>query len=102
MNDHRDDDFRIHPKAPKHRGEGFIAKVLKQTGKASSGKSSVRRSGLEKKTGQRPGSRLGRGHTAARFTGQSLTPPRHHQDLAGQPTPRQPAIARQTPALYRT
>jgi len=73
MNDHHDDDFRIHPKAPKHRGEGFIAKVLKQTGKASSGKSSVRRSGTGYKTGQRPGSRLGRGHTAARFTGEKVT-----------------------------
>jgi len=70
MNDRHDDDFRIRPNAPKNRGQGFIAKVLKQTGKASSGKSSVRRSG----TGHRPGSRLGRGHTAARFAGVKLTP----------------------------
>jgi len=70
MNDRHDDDFRIRPNAPKNRGQGFISKVLKQTGKASSGKSSVRRSG----TGHRPGSRLGRGHTAARFAGANLTP----------------------------
>jgi len=70
MNDRRDDDFRIRPNVPKNRGQGFISKVLKQTGKASSGKSSVRRSG----TGHRPGSRLGRGHTAARFADANLTP----------------------------
>jgi hypothetical protein len=51
--------------------------VLKQAGKASSGKSTVRRpggSGKGASTGQRPGSRLGRGHTAARFAGAKLTP----------------------------
>ena len=77
MSDRRDDDFRIRPSAPKNRGQGFISKVLKQAGKASSGKSSVRRPGSSGKgtgTGHRPGSRLGRGHTAARFAGASLTP----------------------------
>ena len=78
MSDRRDDDFRIRPSAPKNRGQGFVSKVLKQAGKASSGKSSVRRpgaaSGSGKGTGQRPGSRLGRGHTAARFVGAKLTP----------------------------
>ena len=77
MSNRRDDDFRIRPSAPKNRGQGFIAKVLQQTGKASSGKSSVRRlatAGSGKTTGQRPGSRLGRGHTAARFAGAKLTP----------------------------
>ena len=77
MTNRRDDDFRIRPSAPKNRGQGFIAKVLQQTGKASSGKSSVRRlatAGSGKTTGQRPGSRLGRGHTAARFAGAKLTP----------------------------
>ena len=78
MTDRRDDDFRIRPNAPKNRGQGFVSKVLKQAGKASSGKSSVRRpgaaSGSGKGTGQRPGSRLGRGHTAARFVGAKLTP----------------------------
>ncbi|OZI62744.1 MULTISPECIES: relaxase/mobilization nuclease domain-containing protein [Bordetella] len=80
MTDRRDDDFRIRPtppKAPKSRGQSFITKVLQQTGKASSGKSSVRSSasaGGGKTTGQRPGSRLGRGHTTARFAGAKLTP----------------------------
>ncbi|WP_157948349.1 relaxase/mobilization nuclease domain-containing protein [Pulveribacter suum] len=78
MTDRRDDDFRIRPSAPKNRDQGFVSKVLKQAGKASSGKSSVRRpgvaSGSGRGTGQRPGSRLGRGHTAARFAGTKLTP----------------------------
>lgn len=74
MSDHRDDDFRLRPSAPKHRGQGFVSKVLKQTGKASGGKSSARRQASAGSTGQRPSSRLGRGHTAARFTGTSLTP----------------------------
>ncbi|HHM8840613.1 TPA: DUF3363 domain-containing protein [Pseudomonas aeruginosa] len=77
MTDRRDDDFRVRPSAPKSRGKGqgqsFVSKVLKQAGKASSGKSAVRRPGAAG-TGQRPGSRLGRGHTAARFAGAKLTP----------------------------
>lgn len=77
MTDRRDDDFRIRPNAPKSRGKGFVSKVLKQVGKAG-GKSAVRRpalaSGKGQHAGQRPGSRLGRGHTAARFAGASLTP----------------------------
>lgn len=81
MTDRRDDDFRVRPGAPKNRGKGqgqsFVARVLKQTGKASGGKSSMRHSaagGSGARTGQRPGSRLGRGHTAARFAGANLTP----------------------------
>ncbi|MBO9749599.1 relaxase/mobilization nuclease and DUF3363 domain-containing protein [Xanthomonas phaseoli pv. dieffenbachiae] len=82
MSDRCDDDFRVHPSAPKNRGKGkgqsFVSKVLKQAGKASGGKSTVRRpgaaGGIGKGTGQRPGSRLGRGHTAARFVGAKLTP----------------------------
>ncbi|AHC47881.1 relaxase/mobilization nuclease domain-containing protein [Achromobacter xylosoxidans] len=78
MTDRQDDDFRVRPSAPKSRGKGqgqsFVSKVLKQAGKASSGKSAVRRSGAAHGTGQRPGSRLGRGHTAARFAGAKLTP----------------------------
>jgi len=62
MNDRRDDDFRIRPNAPKNRGQGFISKMLKQTGKASIGKSSVRCSGI----GHCPGSRLGRDYAAER------------------------------------
>jgi len=46
MSDRRDDDFRVRPSAPKNRGKGqgqsFVSKVLKQAGKASSGKSTVR------------------------------------------------------------
>lgn len=77
MTDRRDDDFRVRPSAPKNRGKGqgqsFVSKVLKQAGKASSGRSAVRRPGAAG-IGQRPGSRLGRGHTAARFAGAKLTP----------------------------
>ncbi|HBP5700064.1 TPA: DUF3363 domain-containing protein [Pseudomonas aeruginosa] len=81
MSDRRDDDFRMRPSAPKNRGKGqgqsFVSKVLKQAGKASGGKSSMRNSaadGSGARAGQRPGSRLGRGHTAARFAGAKLTP----------------------------
>nr|WP_321270442.1 relaxase/mobilization nuclease and DUF3363 domain-containing protein [Alcaligenes faecalis] len=81
MTDRRDDDFRVRPSAPKNRGKGqgqsFVSKVLKQAGKASGGKSSVRHSAAGAsgaRAGQRPGSRLGRGHTAARFAGAKLTP----------------------------
>ena len=78
MSDRRDDDFRVRPSAPKNRGKGqgqsFVSKVLKQAGKASSGKSTVPRPASARGTGQRPGSRLGRGHTAARFAGAKLTP----------------------------
>ncbi|HCF7465613.1 TPA: relaxase/mobilization nuclease and DUF3363 domain-containing protein [Pseudomonas aeruginosa] len=79
MTDRRDDDFRVRPRAPKNRGKGqgqsFVSKVLKQAGKASGGKSSMRHSaaGGGARAGQRPGSRLGRGHTAARFAGAKLT-----------------------------
>ncbi|MBJ2198946.1 relaxase/mobilization nuclease and DUF3363 domain-containing protein (plasmid) [Pseudomonas sp. AO-1] len=82
MTDRRDDDFRVRPSAPKNRGKGqsqsFVTKVLKQAGKASGGKSAMRRPGTTggngQHAGQRPGSRLGRGHTAARFAGAKLTP----------------------------
>lgn len=61
--------FRIRPGAPKQRGDAFINKVLRQTNKAGAklGKTIG-------KAGQQPGSRLGRGHVAARFAGTSLTP----------------------------
>lgn len=81
MTDRRDDDFRVRPSAPKNRGKGqgqsFVSKVLKQAGKASGGKSmrhSAASGGQGQRAGQRPGSRLGRGHTAARFAGAKLTP----------------------------
>ncbi|MBN8843307.1 MAG: relaxase/mobilization nuclease and DUF3363 domain-containing protein [Sphingomonadales bacterium] len=80
MTARRDDDFRVRPSAPKNRGKGqgqsFVSKVLKQAGKASGGKSSMRHSaagGSGARAGQRPGSRLGRGHTAARFARAKLT-----------------------------
>ncbi|QLQ02645.1 MAG: relaxase/mobilization nuclease and DUF3363 domain-containing protein [Thiobacillus sp.] len=64
-----DDRFRIRPGTPKQRSDAFINKVLRQTNKAGAklGKTIG-------KAGQRPGSRLGRGHVAARFAGASLTP----------------------------
>jgi hypothetical protein len=49
MTDRRDDDFRIRPSAPKNRGQGFVSKVLKQAGKASGGKSAVRRPAAARK-----------------------------------------------------
>ena len=78
MTDHRDDDFYVCPTAPKNRGKGqgqsFVSRVLKQAGKASGGKSAGHRPGVAGNTGHRPRSRLGRGHTAARFAGAKLTP----------------------------
>jgi type IV secretory pathway VirD2 relaxase len=68
MSSRDDDRFRVQPSAPKQRGDAFINKVLRQTSKAGAklGKAAG-------KVGQRPGSRLGRGHVAARFAGRSLT-----------------------------
>ena len=66
----RDDDrFRIRPGAPKQRDDAYINKVLRQTSKAGAklGKAAG-------KVSQRPGSRLGRGHVAARFAGRGLGP----------------------------
>ena len=59
-----DDRFRIRPGAPKQRGDAFINQVLRQASKAANATGGRR--------GKAPGSRLGRGHVAARFTGQSL------------------------------
>ena len=69
MSSRDEDRFRIRPGAPKQRGDAFINKVLRQTNKAGAklGKTIG-------KAGQQPGSRLGRGHVAARFAGTSLTP----------------------------
>lgn len=63
-----DDPFRMRPGAPKQRSDAFINKVLRQTNKAGTklGKTAG-------KFGHRPGSRLGRGHVAARFARASLT-----------------------------
>ncbi|CAJ2814896.1 type IV secretory pathway VirD2 component [Burkholderia pseudomallei] len=69
MSQRHDDHFRVRPGAPKKRGDAYINKVLRQANKAGAklGKAAG-------KVGQRPGSRLGRGHVAARFTGQGLGP----------------------------
>ncbi len=64
-----DDRFRIRPGTPKQRGDAFINKVLRQTNKAG-----AKLGKAVGKVGHRPGSRLGRGHVAARFAGASLTP----------------------------
>ncbi len=67
---HNDDDrFRVRPGTPKQRGDAFIKKVLRQTNKAG-----AKLGKTVGKVGHRPGSRLGRGHVAARFAGASLTP----------------------------
>ena len=77
MTDRGDHDFWVRRRRRKAKGQSFVSKVLKQAGKASGGKSAVRRptaGGSGQHAGQRPGSRLGRGHTAARFAGAKLTP----------------------------
>ncbi|HEI6793837.1 MULTISPECIES: relaxase/mobilization nuclease and DUF3363 domain-containing protein [Enterobacteriaceae] len=57
------DSFRIRPGTPRDRTQPFVSRVLKQVSKAGARAS---------KAGHRPGARLGRGHVAARFAGQSL------------------------------
>ncbi len=65
----RDDDrFRVRPGAPKQRGDAFVNKVLRQANKAGANLGKA-----VGKAGQRPGSRLGRGHVAARFAGGGLS-----------------------------
>ncbi|WP_302409657.1 relaxase/mobilization nuclease and DUF3363 domain-containing protein [Comamonas kerstersii] len=64
MSRNDDDRFRVRPGAPRQRGDAFINQVLRQTSKAGA---------KVAKAGGRPGSRLGRGHVAARFTGASQT-----------------------------
>lgn len=69
MSQRDDDRFRVRPGAPKQRGDAYVNKVLRQANKtgAKFGKTAS-------KVGQRPGSRLGRGHVAARFAGRGLGP----------------------------
>ena len=73
MSKHKDqkesDHFRVRPGAPKQRDDAFINKVLRQTNKAD-----AKLGKTVDKVGHRPGSRLGRGHVAARFAGASLAP----------------------------
>ena len=66
MSKQDDDRFRVRPSAPKNRQQKFVSQVLKEVSKA--GGKSVRKSGT------RPGARLGRGHVAASFTGRSAQP----------------------------
>ena len=66
MSSRDDDRFRVRPGAPKSRQQKFVSQVLKEVSKA--GGKSVRKSGA------RPGARLGRGHVAARFTGHTAQP----------------------------
>jgi len=67
MSSRDDDRFRVRPSAPKQRGDAFVNKVLRQTNKV--GAKFRKAAG---KVGRRPGSRLGRGHVAARFAGRGL------------------------------
>ncbi|RQQ57190.1 relaxase/mobilization nuclease and DUF3363 domain-containing protein [Burkholderia stagnalis] len=69
MSKHDDERFRVRPGAPKQRDDAFINKVLRQTNKAG-----AKLGKTVGNVGHRPGSRLGRGHVAARFAGASLTP----------------------------
>ncbi|WP_150428697.1 relaxase/mobilization nuclease and DUF3363 domain-containing protein [Dechloromonas sp. CZR5] len=69
MSNQDEDRFRVRPGAPKQRDDAFINKVLRQTNKAG-----AKLGKTVGKVGHRPGSRLGRGHVAARFAGASLTP----------------------------
>ena len=68
-----DDQFRVRPGKPRQRGGTFVAQVLRQTSKVAGVTGGIRKLG-GKSGGKAPGSRLGRGHVSARFTGQSLTP----------------------------
>jgi len=66
MSKQDDDRFRVRPSAPRNRQQKFVSQVLKEVSKA--GGKAVRKSGA------RPGARLGRGHVAASFTGRSAQP----------------------------
>ncbi len=66
MSNRDDDRFHVRPGAPKNRQQKFVSQVLKEVSKA--GGASVRKSGA------RPGARLGRGHVAARFAGRTAQP----------------------------
>ena len=66
MSKQDDDRFRVRPSAPKNRQQKFVSQVLKEVSKA--GGRSVRKSGT------RPGARLGRGHVVASFIGRSAQP----------------------------
>ncbi|MBS7661575.1 relaxase/mobilization nuclease and DUF3363 domain-containing protein [Pseudomonas lalucatii] len=63
---HGEERFRPRPGAPKQRSQTYINQVLRQANKAGTGK--------PRKAGHQPGARLGRGHVAARFSAQQLSP----------------------------
>lgn len=65
MNRNDDDRFRPRPGKPRQRGDTFVNRVIRQTSKTG-----VRAA----KAGRRPGSRLGRGHVAARFAHDARMP----------------------------
>lgn len=67
MSQRDDDRFRVRPGVPRQRGDAFVSRVLRQANKAG-----AKLGNAAGKTGQRPGSRLGRGHVAARFAGRAL------------------------------
>lgn len=69
MSQRDDERFRVRPGAPKQRGDAFVSKVLRQTNKAG-----TKLGNAVGKVRHRPGSRLGRGHVAARFAGRRLGP----------------------------
>jgi hypothetical protein len=100
MSRNDDDRFRVRPGTPKQRGEDFINKVLRQTNKAG-----AKLGKTVGKAGQRPGSRLGRGHVAARFAGASLTPNARRVTIKARLVnlaKARAAFNRRTPALHRT
>ena len=80
MTDRRDDDFRIRPSAPRNRGQGFVSKVLKQAGKASSGKSTVRRPGG---SGRAPAPASGPAHAWDAATRRRASPERSSRPCRG-------------------
>lgn len=63
-NQDNDQRFRPQPGKPQQRGQTFVNQVLRQANKAGTGKS--------RKASHQPGTRLGRGHVAARFSAQQL------------------------------
>lgn len=64
MTKNDDDRFRIRPDCPRQCGDAFVNRVLRETNKAAA------------RPQWRPGTRLGRGHIAARFAGRAA---RHRQ-----------------------
>ena len=93
------------PQRPEEPGPELRFKVLKQAGKASSGKSSVRRPGAASGSGRAAGSGPARawGAATARFAGAKLTPMSRRVTIKTLLVNQrgQPAVARQAPALHR-